>query len=72
LNHAVYKNGFNGDPVIKVGQKVQYVAGYRWFASSTATVAVSQDESATQTWTVVDNAVALAASGVAAIVALTF
>jgi len=72
LNTAVYKIGFNGDPVIKVGQKVNYQAGYRWFATSTATVAVSADESATQTWTVVDNAVALAVSGVAAIVALTF
>lgn len=72
LNHGVYKIGFNGDPVIKVGQKVSYVAGYRWFASATATVAVSQAESDTQTWTVVDNAVALAASSVAAIIALTF
>jgi hypothetical protein len=47
LNHNVYKIGFNGDPVIKVGQKVSYEVGYRWFATNTATVAVSQAESAT-------------------------
>lgn len=71
LTTSTYKN-FVSDPVLKVGQKVNYVAGWRWFATNTATTAVNQGQSATQTWTIVDNAVALTVSGVAAIVALSF
>jgi hypothetical protein len=63
---------FQGDPVVKIGDKVSYVAGWRWFATAAATTAVNQGQSTVQTWTVVDNAVALTVSGVAAIVALSF
>ena len=63
---------FQGDPVVKVGDKVQYVSGWKWFVSNTAASAVNSGQSTVQTWTVVDNAVALTVSGVAALVALSF
>ena len=63
---------FSGEPVVKVGVPVNYQIGWRWFATATATTATSQGESVTQTWTAVDNAVALTVSGVAAVLALAF
>ena len=52
-------HSFLGDPVVKVGDTVNYVAGWRWFSSSAATNAINQGQSSIQTWYVVDNAVAL-------------
>jgi hypothetical protein len=71
FNLQTYKD-FNSDPVVKVGDTVNYVSGWRWFATSAATIAATSGQSTVQTWRVVDNAVALTVSGVAAIVALSF
>ena len=57
---------FNSDPAIKIGQTVNYLTGWKLFASSTVTTTLSQGESMWQTWIVTDSANALALSGVAA------
>jgi len=65
-------NPFNGDPLIKVGDKVNYVCGWKLFANNIATTPKSAGQSAVQTWIVTDSAIAMTASGVAAIIALAF
>ena len=57
---------FNSDPAIKIGQTVNYLTGWKLFASSTVTTTLSQGESMWQTWIVTDSATVLALSGVAA------
>jgi len=71
LNLAMTQS-FLGDPVVKVGDTVNYVVGWRWFSNAAATNAISQSQSSIQTWYVVDNAVALTLQSVAAIAALSF
>ena len=71
LNLAV-SGSFSSDPVLKIGDTVSYVSGWRWFATNTATIAASQGQSTVQTYTIVENAVALTVSSVAAILALSF
>ena len=68
----VMTQNFAGDPLVKIGDSVRYVAGWKWFATSGATAAAASGVSDIQTWTVVDNALALTVSGVAAIAALAF
>ena len=64
---------FNADPVIKVGQSVNYLTGWKLFASATVTTTITQGESMWQVWLVSDSAVTLTLSGVAAaITALAF
>ena len=63
---------FVGEPVIKIGDKVNYVSGWKLFATNAATTALSAGQSSLQTWIVTDSAIAMTVSGVAAIIALAF
>jgi hypothetical protein len=63
---------FLGDPVLKVGDKVNYVSGWKLFATNAITSTISAGQSLTQTVTVTDSALAMTVSGVAAILALAF
>ena len=62
-------SSFVSDPLIKVGTKVAYTAGWRLFASATATTPLTAAVSPVAYWTPVDSAVVLTVSGVAAAIA---